>query len=692
MALLLALLSGCATRSSPPELSPEIARYEGRPIARLHITGDLQLPEDSLRAIVKTRATRCRFLGLLPACPLGLGRDVARLNLTTLAQDMARLELAYQDWGFYGTEIVPRVEAVGEERVAVQLRIDAGPRISLRQLSIDGIGRALPASEARARLPLRDGGLFRRAEFLASADTLRALLQRRGYAYAHIAHEHEIDLATQSAVARLAADPGPLVRVDTVMIIGADRIGEGVVRRVLPLGPGDVLRRPVLRQVEEQLLRLGAVSRAAVEITPASAPPDVDTVSAAVVVRITEAPKYLTGVAVGYGSVECVHAQARRIDRSFAGGVRRLEASASVAKLGVAKPLSAGLEEHLCRELKDDPHRDRLDYSVAVELAQPWAPEVTDEIRATLYARRFSELSAFQRETVGGGIAWVRGVSDRVRITAGAEAERGSTRAHPVIFCLGFEACDAEAVQALRQPRWSNRLRLEAAHHLPIAPEGGARLGGRVAAEWAGALLGSDDRYLRLQGEGYASRGLRPGWVLAGRLGAGTFVQPEHGFIPPERRFYLGGPFTVRGYEQNRLGPWAYAVRVRPGNPVREDTLGSPTGGTSVVVGTVELQIASSEDLRWAAFVDAGQVWARDPALVDSPLRLTPGAGVRYRTGVGLLRVDLAWNPYGLAGGPLYRAEADGEPLRVLEPRFTPPDGLGFWDRFKIHLALGNVF
>ena len=57
------------------------------------------------------------------------------------------------------------------------------------------------------------------------------------------------------------------------------------------------------------------------------------------------------------------------------------------------------------------------------------------------------------------------------------------------------------------------------------------------------------------------------GAVLSWHLRGGLIFAPEvsldsasGNFIPPEQRFYAGGPNDVRGYDLNELGPVVYVV------------------------------------------------------------------------------------------------------------------------------------
>ena len=167
-------------------------------------------------------------------------------------------------------------------------------------------------------------------------------------------------------------------------------------------------------------------------------------------------------------------------------------------------------------------------------------------------------------------------------------------------------------------------------------------------------------------------------------------------YIPPEHRFYAGGPNDVRGYELNELGPINYVV-VNDSFPV--DSIGtgvipegdvrfSPIGGNMLLLGNVELRIPSpiwSNFMRIVGFVDAGMLYERGQTV--AAVRVTPGVGLRFVTPLGPARVDVGYNPYGRQSGTLYLSR-QGELFKItddFDPGGTP-------NRYTLHFAVGQPF
>jgi outer membrane protein insertion porin family len=98
--------------------------------------------------------------------------------------------------------------------------------------------------------------------------------------------------------------------------------------------------------------------------------------------------------------------------------------------------------------------------------------------------------------------------------------------------------------------------------------------------------------------------------------------------LPLVERFFLGGGTTVRGYEQDTLGPKG------------EDD--SPTGGNVFVLTNWEMRLPLGKGFGLVPFVDAGNVWQTLDDF-DAELKYTVGAGLRYKTPVGPVRVDYGY-------------------------------------------------
>ena len=140
----------------------------------------------------------------------------------------------------------------------------------------------------------------------------------------------------------------------------------------------------------------------------------------------------------------------------------------------------------------------------------------------------------------------------------------------------------------------------------------------------AAALLVSDTTFIRAETTGRAVYPLAERARALFRLQAGGMAVEDFAELPTTERFYAGGDRSVRGYKYQTLGP--------------TDESGENTGGRYLLTGSVEADYLIWKKWGAALFIDAGN--ADD----DFPpnLELAAGAGLRWRTPVGMLRLDFA--------------------------------------------------
>jgi outer membrane protein assembly factor BamA len=104
---------------------------------------------------------------------------------------------------------------------------------------------------------------------------------------------------------------------------------------------------------------------------------------------------------------------------------------------------------------------------------------------------------------------------------------------------------------------------------------------------------------------------------------------------------------------------------VCPGGQRCDLSNGEPFGGKTLVEGSLELRHPITEKLDGAIFFDAGQIALDSFDFPFGDLRYGTGVGVRYKSPVGPLRLDLGF------------------------PVQTPPPGDARW---QIHVSIGQAF
>jgi outer membrane protein assembly factor BamA len=159
------------------------------------------------------------------------------------------------------------------------------------------------------------------------------------------------------------------------------------------------------------------------------------------------------------------------------------------------------------------------------------------------------------------------------------------------------------------------------------------------AFQWAPSLLGSQQQFVKYFGqffkyvaleneeiELFTNQVLRPRLVYAGGVRVGLASGFGGQTVPLSERFFAGGGTTVRGFEQNALGPVG---------PSRQQL-----GGQAMLVVNNEVRFPLFWILDGVGFSDIGNVWESASDFSFGDVRKTAGLGLRLRAPWFLLRLD----------------------------------------------------
>jgi outer membrane protein insertion porin family len=145
-----------------------------------------------------------------------------------------------------------------------------------------------------------------------------------------------------------------------------------------------------------------------------------------------------------------------------------------------------------------------------------------------------------------------------------------------------------------------------------------------IGADVAG--LGGDSHFFKATA---STTYYHPIWfdhVVSGRLEGGYGVGFGDAQLPLFERFYLGGPNSLRMFKFRQVSPL--------------DENGLRVGGTSQVIANTEYIVPLPFNIRLAAFVDIGNVYGFNDDFDLTNLKYGVGAGVRWLSPFGPIRVD----------------------------------------------------
>ena len=688
------------------------AQERERVVRRLSFAGNKALDDYTLESAIATtnssawaRKWYVRWLGM---------GEKRYFNEVEFRRDVVRLILLYRQSGYMNAVVDTSLQRTSRD-VYITFRIHEGDPVRVQGLELKGLEGILDVAKLKRDLPLQLGDPFNRFLMQGSADTIVARLRNNGFPYAEVLRNFDSEAGILKADVEFDVEPGPRMRIGEVLIQGLRRVDTGVVKRVMSLRRGNYFKQDALYQTQRDLYGIGVFNSVNVLLVDSLAPQQTVLRDSMVrtLIQLQEGPGHQARVGGGYATVECFRVQGGWMAHNFWGGARTLDLSAKLSKLGAGTPKQTTGFNQLCNPFAGTWTIDTLDYTFGVTVRQPAFLKRTHVLTLSFVAEKTSEFGVYTREAIGGNAAVTFNARSRLPLTLGYTYAVGRTTASDAIYCVWFRLCDEASRKFLRDRRQFGAISASIVRdrvNNVLDPTIGTVT--TVTVLHASRLVGSQPPYEFNRAEVEAAKyhliGRRT--VFAWRVRGGVIVprnitlnsQPV-GYVPPDQRFYGGGPTSVRGYGRNELGPRVYftdstGIETTPsGDTVFTHVTTAPTGGNTVVILNAELRFPSPvlpQRMRLGLFVDAGQVWARGEELVaTSGMRVTPGLGMRFTTPLGPVRIDAAYNGYPVDRGPLLFVPKDSTPIYVLRPSFPPVRAeKTFWQKVVIQVAVGQAF
>lgn len=448
----------------------------------------------------------------------------------------------------------------------------------------DAAARAL-VSRLQADWPLQQGEAFSQSKWAEAKSTLLTTLRAQGYlSAAWSGTSARVDEQTQAVSLFLIADSGPLYHFGALRIEGLERIKPEAVANLRGFGESAAYTDKQLFDFQDRLQKSGLFSSVAVSLEPDPAQAG----AAPVVVRLKEQSMQQSTFGVGYSANTGARVSLEQLSRKVfdwdwqAKTVIELGSHQSTFKSDFTSHPLPGLRHNL--------------FSVAIEHLE--AAGSTTQSQSLKAGRSRDE--------------------ERIDRTVYVEWQRARV--------VGSDGVSTQASAVTGNVQWVRRqLDNVMAPTAGFATDIDVALGESFATDQSSGLFG------RLLWRTLVYQPLPSSWFASGRLDLGR-VQAKPGVgVPDTLLFRAGGDDSVRGYDYRSIGPTRDGVAV---------------GARSLVTGSVELAhpiSAKRPAWLWAVFADAGD--AVDD-VSNLQMRTGYGVGLRWRSPVGALRVDLAYGQH----------------------------------------------
>jgi translocation and assembly module TamA len=530
--------------------------------------------------------------------------DAQVRRLVERAPDQVRAAL--QPYGYYDATVTSDLQQVGKDwRVTLHVKPGEPVKVATVDVQLDETAAKIaPLRRARRAIERLKGQTLDHGTYEHARDALSAQLTANGFLDARlVTHRVEVTRANHSAAIRLAWVAGPRFRYGRVRFEGS-QFNDGFLDRYVPFKSGDYF-------AQDQLLALQQALNGADYFAVVNVLPDIDEAKDGVVdVTVQLAPAkrsiYTGGPFIG-------------TDTGFGvrGGLERRWVNRRGHKwkneLVVAQKLKT-LSTLYSIPMPGDNQRS---YNVGANFR--------DANTATSQSRTLELVGNETRQWHG----WTR--------TLGVHALSGT-------FTVGKRGSEPDNTPGIEHGRSTlvfaeaSLTRKKADH--PDFVRRGWLLNVAVRST-AGPLLSdasfsqftADAKWIRAFGAKSRNR-----LILRGSFGI-THTD-DFSALPPQLRFFAGGDRSVRGYGYQSIGPRNSDDRV--------------IGGTSLLVASTEVEHYFTRNWGMAAFVDTGNAFSG----TDYRPKIGAGLGLRWRSPVGMIRVDL--------GTPIHDDRAHGIQLHLV--------------------------
>jgi outer membrane protein insertion porin family len=559
-----------------------------------------------------------------------------RYSRESLQGDLEKLRSWYQDRGYANFQVDSAQVAIAPEKddMFITVSISEGDVYKITEAKLAG-NTIVPEAEMRRLLLVQPGQIYSQRLIAATQELLQNRLGEEGFAFAKVDPVPKLDEAKKEVSMTFLVDPGKRVYVRHIEFAGVTRTNDLVLRREMRQLEGSWLSNVALERSKQRIQQLSYIEK--VEFEKAKVDGSDDLVD--VKYTIKEGPSAQLSGGIGYSQSYSFTLNGSYADSNFMGTGER-----------IAVELNTGRYSKVYSFSQTDPYRsiDNLSRTISLRYS-----DVTQFVSAS---------SDFSSKTLALGLEY------GYPITEFQGLRIGSTLQHSELLTTssGSALQAREWVQNNGKPysrsavdnygnifefygNTYNSLEVTAGWFINSLNRGlFADRGMRQSVSVSSTVPGGSVEYWVANYDYVQYVPIWRKWVgsLQLRGAYGDSFGKTTG-LPPYRQFYGGGPDTIRGYRESRLGP--------------KDNFGNPYGGNMLVLGRAELILPVPEKWQTSArvslFYDIGNVFStnhntkfygRDgvtPVTYDfkyANLRRSTGLAVQWLAPLGIFRFSYA--------------------------------------------------
>lgn len=520
-----------------------------------------------------------------------------------LAADLETLRSYYLDRGYINFRIDSTQVSITPDKkdIYITVNITEGDVFKIKDVKLAG-ELIVPPEELFPLVVVRVGEVFSRKEATRTSSRLTDRLGDEGYAFANVNTIPDVDEQNKEVSLTFFVDPGRRVYVRRINMVGNTKTRDEVLRREMRQMEGGWISTQKVERSRTRLARLGYFEDVAVE-TPAVAG---TTDQVDINFKVTEKPSGNLLASVGFSQSQGIVFSTSVTQDNFLGSGKRVSLSFNNSDVNTVYNFAYTNPYYTV---------DGVSRSFSVFYRKTDAEE--------------ANISNYTTDVFGGRVNYGIPINEFDRVLFGLEYE--NTDIQTTEFTSNeiqrFILDNGSQFDALKlTTSWTHDTRNRA-----IFPDRGGLQ--RVSAEVA--LPIGDLQFYKLNYQHRRYRPLTENLTLSlnGQVGVGNNYGDTTDY-PFFEHFFAGGPRTVRGFEDNTLGP--------------TDSNDDPFGGKIKLVGNMEVVFpppfqTDSKTVRLSVFVDVGNVFASSDAFEADELRYSTGMAARWLSPLGALVFSLAY-------------------------------------------------
>jgi outer membrane protein insertion porin family len=514
--------------------------------------------------------------------------------LSSSKESLARFYEALGHLQMEVVEVKKEVQNAGRE-VDIAFVIEEGLQTTIGSIEVSG-NESISTTEILDALKTDTGMPYNEIDIGDARQRVLSLYLRHGFLSARVEVESVFDEDRAFLTVRIRENK-PFI-VGKIIVNGNLKTKEKIIRREFAFKEGDIYNPEDIARTKQRLYRLGIFNEVTVDVLEEVYERD-DNYVRDMLVSVKESKAGSVEFGIGYGDFE-----------KMRGGfdIRYLNLGGYNRQVGFRASASS-ISNRFVLSFREPWFLNKPDMPLNLFLLKDYRKNINADTREILYKiDRYSFIAGTKKAIATGlkaGLGYEYSLVDTYDVKPDVILSRndvGTVGISSIIPGLFFD----------------NR-------ENPFDPDSGSFH--RVVVKIASKLWLSETEFIKTTLKSSWFFPLMKRLVLAVSFGGGLAEGFDEGTgeLPLVERYFLGGGTTVRGYIVDSLGPKGEG--------------GDPTGGNIFALTNWEFRLSVWKELGLVTFIDGGNVWQTFDDF-DGEIKFTAGAGLRYKTPVGPVRVD----------------------------------------------------